>query len=84
MLLETAARDLPDAEYLAEWIELVELDSVTVWADFDGSFAETWGADDNARHTYAVLDADGIIVWRQADGTAATLDELAAAVALLD
>ncbi len=79
--LETSAGEYPQASDVAEWEDLLELD-LLVLGDSDGSWVDTWGAADKARHTYAVMDADRYIVWRQDDGSQATVDDLAAAVDL--
>jgi len=53
-----------------------------VLGDPDGTWMAEWGAHDGtSQHSYALVDGDGVITWRVADGRATSVDEVSAAVA---
>jgi peroxiredoxin len=52
-----------------------------VLADPDGAWMAEWGANGgSSQHSYAVVDGDGVITWRRADGGGTTVTEVNAAV----
>lgn len=53
-----------------------------VLADERGDWMAAWGANGGtSQHSYAVVDARGVLTWRKADGGATTVTEVESAVA---
>ena len=84
VLIETADGALPDGDGVAAFEERLGLDALHVLGDYDGTWIETWAAQNTARHSYAVMDADRVIVWRKDDGNVSSVEELAEAVKLAE
>ena len=56
-----------------------EMDLVwTVLGDQEGTWVETWGASDEGvpQHSYTLVDASGRLLWRRADGSKTSVDEV--------
>ena len=66
-----------DAERYRERYDL----SWHVLADPDGGWMAEWGANGGtSQHSYAVIDGDGVITWRLANGSSTNVSEVEAAV----
>lgn len=53
-----------------------------VLGDPEGAWMAEWGAHDGtSQHSYALVEANGVISWRVADGRATSVSEVEAAVA---
>ncbi len=53
-----------------------------VLGDPEGSWLAEWGSNDGtSQHSYALVEASGVISWRVADGRATSVGEVEAAVA---
>ena len=56
----------------------------TVLGDHEGAWLDTWGASGNGapQHSYALVDEDGRLQWRRADGDKTSVEEVQAALGL--
>jgi hypothetical protein len=52
----------------------------TVLGDHEGTWVATWGSSDDGlpQHSYTLLDESGRLLWRRADGSKTSVDEVAA------
>ena len=68
-----------DAESAARVTEEMGL-TWTVLGDHDGTWVATWGSEDDGmpQHSYTLVDARGRLLWRRADGSKTSVDEVQA------
>ena len=76
VVVEDNQSDPASAEVAAEWRDVLGL-TFPVLADPDAYWQATWsGNPGRANHSYTVLDAEGRITYRQADGSAGSVEVL--------
>lgn len=71
------------AESAARVTEELDL-TWTVLGDQEGAWLDTWGASGNGapQHSYALIDENGRLLWRRADGGKTSVEEVQAALGL--
>lgn len=72
--MEDQQGDLPSVEDAALWRDTLEL-GFTVLADTEQTWADVW-ARNGDRHTYTVVDTDGVVTLHLYGSTSGTLDTL--------
>lgn len=81
ILAQDSSGDIPDADDVARADARLGI-SVPVMGDHQGEWLLTWGASNGASaHSYALLDADGRLLWRRYDGGSTSVDEIRAVIA---
>ncbi|MFT4623171.1 MAG: hypothetical protein ACI8PZ_001827 [Myxococcota bacterium] len=69
-----------DADTAAEWAEVLDL-SWVVLADPEGEWLAKWGGNDGkSQHSYTVLDADGVLTWKEHSGSSESVDAIIDAI----
>ena len=80
ILVQDSTGDTAQADDAARVEERLEI-SVTVLADHEGEWLSTWGAaNGTSAHSYALVDADGRLLWRRADGGSTSVAEIEAVI----
>lgn len=82
MLVDDASGSPPDASDVAKLEEDLGL-AILAWGDLEHDWLREWGGKGGtSQHSYTVLDADGLVVWRADDGSGGNMKEITDAVDL--
>lgn len=81
ILAQDSSGDTPEADDAGRVDSRLAI-TVPVMADHQGEWLRTWGAaNGTSAHSYALLDADGRLLWHRDDGGSTSVDEIRAVIA---